>query len=330
MIGISIFGAGRMGHIYAQNVAAHAKARLVNVFTPRLSSAQKLAEAYGGYACDDAEKALDDPSVDAVIICTPTASHLDYICQAAQKGKAILCEKPLDIHLQNVEKALESLSQHATPFMLGFNRRFDPDIHSLHQKISQKAIGDLNLLILTSRDPAPPPQDYIKTSGGYFVDSTIHDIDLACWLCGEYPIEVFSAGSCMVDDAIGQLGDVDTAMTILKMPSGCLCHINNSRRSAYGFDQRIEAFGSKGMLQSLNQHNHNLCQWNSEYTKAQSPLKPFFLERYEKSFMGELDEFLASILEKRPPIVTEIDGRNALAIALACQKSCETGRMIKL
>ncbi|MYH56806.1 MAG: inositol 2-dehydrogenase, partial [Boseongicola sp. SB0675_bin_26] len=181
------------------------------------------------------------------------------------------------------------------------------------------------MLMSWSREPAPPPIDYVRASGGYFLDATIHDIDLLCWIAGERPVEVYATGSCKFDPAIGAEGDVDLTMTVLKMPSGALVHVNNSRACAYGFDQRLEAFGTKGMLQTKNHRDDNLVRWDGQRTDARATLKHFFLERYDASFYHALDEFQAAIQEGRPPSVTEEDGRTALAIALACDRSRREG-----
>lgn len=323
-LGVAVLGSGRMGEIFAREVAASPAARLVAVVNPNTASAQRLADRYGGTALADPEDAIADDAVDAVIIATPTSTHLELVESAARAGKAILCEKPLDLSLERVDRALETLAAHPVPFMLGFNRRFDPGNARLQEAVRGGAVGALELLVLTSRDPGPPPITYLETSGGYFADSTIHDIDLACWIAGEAPAKVYAAASCLVDPAIGALGDVDTAMTVMTMPSGCLVHINNSRRAVYGFDQRIEAFGAKGMVQTENRRQDNLLRWDDGRTAAQAPLEHFFLERYAQSFGRELAVFLDCVASGARPPADQHDGRRALAIALACERSrCE-------
>ncbi len=330
MLGITLLGSGRMAHVYGPKIAQHPDLDLISVFNPNLKSAQKAADAYGGRAEADLVTTLADPKVDAVVIATPTNTHLEYIEAAAKAGKPIYCEKPLDFTLERVDRCLEALSAHPVPFMLGFNRRFDPDNGSLQAAVRAGEIGELNLLMSTSREPGPPPISYVKSSGGYFLDAQIHDIDLLCWIAGERPIEVYAAGSCMVDPEIGEAGDVDTAMTIMKMPSGCLCHINNCRRASYGFDQRVEAFGAKGMLQTVNQRDDNLVRWDDAHTESRTRLKHFFLERYDASFFHALDEFHDAVTNDRPPSATEHDGRAALAIALACDRSQREGAAIRM
>ena len=328
MLGLALLGSGRMAHVYGPKINVHPGLRLEVVFNPRIASAEAAADQYGSRATDDLDAVLADPKVNAVVIATPTNTHVDYIVACAKAGKPIYCEKPLDQTLERVDACLEALKEHPVPFMLGFNRRFDPDINALRDAVKAGEIGRLNMLMSTSREPAPPPLDYARASGGYFVDATIHDIDLMCWITGERPVEVFSAGSCHFDPAIGAEGDFDLTMTTLKMPSGALVHINNSRSCAYGFDQRVEAFGDKGLLQTRNQRDDNLVRWTGEATEALQPLKHFFLERYDASFYHALDEFQAAVTEGRAPSATEQDGRDALAIALACGEAARTGRAV--
>ena len=330
MIRFGILGSGRMGIEYAKILEKHLCAELVAIINPNLVSANTLAKQFGCQSFKTLADCLAVADIDAAIICSPTNTHLELIYQVAQAGKAILCEKPIDLSMYGLDQCISVVEQYQVPFAVGFNRRFDPSNAELYRRVKQGAVGDINMLVLTSRDPAPPPIDYIKGSGGYFCDSTIHDIDLACWITGEKPTEVFSSASCLVDERIGQAGDVDTAMTILKMPSGVLCHINNSRRAVYGFDQRVEVFGSKGMLQTQNQHDVYISQSTAQHTGAQDPLKFFFLERYQQSFVNEVDEFITCLKAKVAPSITAMDGRIALQVALACEQSQREGVVIKL
>lgn len=329
MLGLTIFGSGRMGSIYAKHAAAHPGVRLVSIVNPNLESANRLANRFGARGERDPAVALADPEIGAVIVATPTNTHLEMINAIALAGKAILCEKPLDLTIERVDRCIDTLNAHPVPFMLAFNRRFDPGVTALRDAVRAGELGHPHLVLLTSRDPMPPPLRYIKASGGYFADSTIHDIDLACWICGEYPSEVFSAGSCLIDPRIGNADDVDTTMTILKMPSGSLVHINNSRRAIYGFDQRIEVFGPGGMIQTANQQENNLVRANAYTTDAHSPLKNFFLERYDSSFSGVLSAFVSSINAGTLPPVSAVDGRRALAVTVACERSRREGRAVR-
>lgn len=325
-LGLALMGTGRMAHVYGPKINAHPGLRLEVIYNPRNASAQRAAAQYGGRPMDDLTAMLADPAVDAVVIATPTDTHVDYIEAAARAGKPIYCEKPLDQSLERVNRAMTALSNHPVPFMLGFNRRFDPDNGMLREAVKRGEIGRLNMLMSWSREPSPPPIAYVRASGGYFVDATIHDIDLCCWIAGERPIEVTAAGSCMFNAEIGAEGDFDMTMTTLKMPSGALVHINNSRACAYGFDQRLEAFGDKGMLQTLNHRDDNLVRWDKQRTVARQPLKHFFLERYDQSFYNALDEFYQAVTGQRSPSATAEDGRAALAIALACAQSAKSGK----
>ncbi|ETX30378.1 Gfo/Idh/MocA family protein [Roseivivax isoporae] len=330
MIGIALLGTGRMAHVYGPKIGAHPGLDLVRVYNHRPEGAARAAAMYGGTPSDDLSATLADPAVDAVVIATPTATHLDYIDAAARAGKAIYCEKPLDGTLERTERCRAVLDAHPVPFMLGFNRRFDPENARLRAAVRAGEIGALTFLMSWSREPAPPPLDYVKSSGGYFVDATIHDIDLLCWIAGEWPHEVQAAGSCLFDPGIGALGDVDATMTTLKFPSGALAHVNNSRHCAYGFDQRLEAFGRDGMLQTLNRRDDDLVRWSGRATEARAPLKHFFLERYDESFSAALDAFHDALVAGEAPEPSAEDGHRALGIALACAESVRTGRTIAL
>lgn len=326
MMNITIVGAGRMGEIYAQIVAQHPTARIHTIASRSMCSATALTDQYGGYPSDDISQAIADGGSDAVIICSPTSTHLEYISLAAKAGKPILCEKPVDLSIERVLACQSVLAENPVTFAVGFNRRFDPAIDHLRQRVQRGDIGRLNMLLLTSRDPGPPPLEYLRHCGGYFCDSTIHDIDLACWITGELPLEVYTAATCMVVTAIGELGDADTAMTTLRMPSGLLVHINNSRRAVYGFDQRIEAFGDGGMLQTLNHTEQTVQHFSAASTHSQPPLQHFFLERYAESFRREVDDFIKAVQHGTEPCAGLEDGLNALKIARTCQASFELGR----
>lgn len=329
-LGVALIGSGRMAHVYGPKINAHPGLRLSVVLNPNLSSAEQIAAQYGGEALSNLDQALSHRDVDVVLIATPANTHLEYVIASAKAGKPTFCEKPLDQSLERADQCLTALKDHPVPFMMVFNRRFDPDISALQKAVKKGGLGELSFLMSTSREPAPPQISYIKSSGGYFVDATIHDIDLMCWIAGERPTEVFSFGTCLTDHEIGKMGDCDTSMTTLKMPSGCLVHINNSRRCAYGFDQRIEAFGEAGMLQTTNQRDENVIRWGADVTEARAPLKHFFLERYDASFSFALDEFYCAVTEEREPSCTVQEGRDALAIALACDQSRKSGTAIKL
>lgn len=249
---ILLLGAGRIGQVHAKNVVARNDARLYAVVDVHRPAAAALAEATGAKLFDSADAALADPAVDAVMICTSTDTHVELILKAAKANKSIFCEKPVDLDLAKVNACLADVNKAGVPLLMGFNRRFDPTFKALRDRIKQGELGELESIKITSRDPEPPPPAYVKVSGGLFRDMMIHDLDMARYLLPEEPTQVFATGSVLVDKAIGAAGDVDTAMVILKTPSGRLAHIDNSRRAAFGYDQRIEAFGQKGMLQAGN------------------------------------------------------------------------------
>ncbi|MFO1068486.1 MAG: inositol 2-dehydrogenase [Geminicoccaceae bacterium] len=330
MVNFCVFGAGRIGRIHAGNIARNPRAKLVCVVDPVEEAATALAGELGAASAPDAATAFARHPIDAVLIGSSTNTHLELITASAEAGKAILCEKPVDLEIGRVDRCLEAVRRNPVPFMVAFNRRHDPHVAALRQRLVAGEIGDLAMLIMTSRDPSPPPVSYIKVSGGYWRDSTIHDFDLVRWLLGEEPIEVMAKGSNLVDPAIGEAGDVDTAMTMLSTASGKLAFINNSRRCAYGFDQRIEAFGSGGMLQMGNVHENTVLRSGPGGYGQEERLLAFFLERHADSYRRELDAFLDALERGGPMPSTGEDGRKALLLADAALESHRTGRAVRV
>ncbi|MFQ6017376.1 MAG: inositol 2-dehydrogenase [Kiloniellaceae bacterium] len=328
MIRICQFGAGRIGKIHAANLALNDRAELAHVVDVNAAAARALAEKHGGRV-SDAETALGDPAVDAVIIASSTDTHAALIEAACRAGKAILCEKPIDLDIARVDAVLKIVAAAGTTMAVGFNRRFDPDFAALHAAIRDGAVGRIELVAITSRDPGPPPLDYIRGSGGLFRDMMIHDLDMARWLLGAEPVEVFAAASCLIDPAIGEAGDVDTAAVTLKTAEGALCQISNSRRAVYGYDQRIEAFGAGGMLRAANRTPTALERTDAGGTTTDKPLH-FFLERYAEAYRAELDHFLDCLEAGTPPMVGPEDGRRALILADAAERSVQTGRAVRV
>jgi myo-inositol 2-dehydrogenase/D-chiro-inositol 1-dehydrogenase len=328
MIAFCQFGAGRIGAIHASNIAAHPQATLRAVVDPDRTAAERLAARYGCAVATEAE-ALANPAVDAVVIASATDTHADLVETAARAGKAIFCEKPLDLDRSRAETCVTTARQYGVPLMVGFNRRFDPHFARLEQQLRAGRIGRLEVLTITSRDPAPPPLDYLRRSGGLFRDMTIHDFDMARWLLGEEPIEVYAAASVLVDQAIGAAGDVDTALVTLRTASGALCQVSNSRRAAYGYDQRIEAFGALGALQAGNVSESTVNFAGAEGIVADKPLH-FFLERYAEAYRRELDHFITVITTGVTPLVTGEDGVRALALADAAAESLRSGQPVVL
>ncbi len=328
MIQFAQFGAGRIGAIHAGNLAASGRARLKHVVDVHLPSAEALAARHGAQVSDTAT-ALADPEVGAVIIASSTDTHADLVIAAAKAGKAIFCEKPIDLSLARVDACLAEVRKAGVPMLVGFNRRFDPSFAELHRRIGAGAIGKLEQVIITSRDPGPPPVSYIKVSGGLFRDMTIHDFDMARWMLGEEPIEVFAYAANLVDPAIGLAGDVDSAMVLLRTASGRMAHINNSRRAAYGYDQRVEVHGSGGRLIAGNRTPTTVELADATAVSADKPLH-FFLERYAEAYRIELAAFLDAVANKTPMPVGAEDGRQALVLADAAFESLRTGRPVKV
>jgi myo-inositol 2-dehydrogenase/D-chiro-inositol 1-dehydrogenase len=328
MIRFCQFGAGRIGAIHAGNVAAHSSARLGLVVDPDPVAAERLATRHGSSIGTEAE-ALADPSIDAVIIASATDTHADLVGRAARAGKAIFCEKPLDLDRRRAEACVAIVRDCGVPLMVGFNRRFDPHFARLERHLRDGRIGNLELLTITSRDPAPPPLEYVRRSGGLFRDMTIHDFDMARWLLGEEPVELYAAASVLVDPALREVGDVDTAIVTLRTASGALCQISNSRRAVYGYDQRIEAFGAKGAVQAGNVVESTVTLADEDGIVGERPLH-FFLERYAEAYRRELDHFIGAVAAGAAPLVGGEDGVRALALADAAAESVRSGRPVRV
>ena len=330
MVKFALFGAGRIGRMHADILAVHPKAQLCYVYDVNTTSSQEVASKHSAIPADTASQALADESVDAVLIASSTDTHVDLITQSAQAGKAIICEKPIDLDIARVNRCWEDIKDCKVPIQLGFNRRYDPSHRAVAEAVRNGEVGQLEMVIITSRDPSPPPAEYIKVSGGLFRDMMIHDFDLARFVLGEEPVEVFAMASNKVDPMIGQLGDIDTAMVQLATASGVLCHINNSRRAVYGYDQRLEAFGSLGMVRSNNRRATTLTRHTAMSTGNRDPLLNFFIERYQEAYINEINDFIAALEEKRPPAVGFEDGRRALLLADAAYESLRSGRKVIL
>lgn len=324
-IDVALIGAGRMGSIHGPNAGRHPGMRLKYVIDPRPEAAAVIGDAFGATTVS-LEEALADPSIGGVLVCSSTDMHLEHTLAAAAAGKAVFCEKPLDLDLAKVKAAAPQLEK--ARLVLAFNRRFDPHFVALKAKIDAGAVGRIESLHLINHDPAAPPPGFIPTSGGLFKDFTIHDLDLARWLLREEIVEVYAAASCLVDPEIGRLGDVDTARTILKTASGRLCVISNTRRSGYGYDQRIEAFGSSGMVTAGNVALDTVHS-QTEAGGASAPIHPGFLQRYGEAYRAEVDHFADVLHGRAEPLVGYADGLVALELAEACDESVRTGDVVK-
>ena len=325
MFKIALIGAGRIGRIHARNAAQHPALELAAVVDPVEASAQALAGEWGT-AVRTLEEVIADPDIAGVVVASSTDTHLDYSMQAIAAGKAVFCEKPIDQDLGRARSAAQVLD--GSRLLLAFNRRFDPNFRALKAKLDDGGIGNIESLQITSNDPAPPPPSYVAVSGGLFKDMAIHDFDMARWLLGEEPVEVYATGSCLVDPEIGKLGDVDTARTLLRTGSGRLCVISNSRRSGYGYDQRIEAYASGGMVCADNVLESTVKLFNEDGSRGDR-LQNFFLDRYAQAYRAEMDHF-ADMLAGAPPAVGYADGVAALALAEAAAQSMKSGAVVRL
>jgi myo-inositol 2-dehydrogenase/D-chiro-inositol 1-dehydrogenase len=329
MIRFALFGAGRIGRMHAENLAQRTDAKLLYVVDTKPEAARALAEPLGARQAD-AEQALADPDVDAVLIASSTGSHADLSIAAARAGKAIFCEKPVDLTLPKVDACIREMKKAKVPMFVGFNRRFDPSFRALKERLDRGAIGKLEQVIITNRDPGLPELRFLATSGGLFLDFTIHDFDMARWLLGEEPVEVFAWGAVLVDPRVKtEAGDIDTAMVLLRTATGRMCQIANSRRAVYGYDQRIEVLGAKGMLRAENLAPTTVQRFGAEATLADNPW-PNFQTRYAAAYAAELSSFIRSVERGERPEVGPEDSRQVLLLAEAALKSSRSGKPVRL
>ncbi len=323
-----LLGAGRIGKVHARAVAGNGDARRVAVADALEQPAAEIAARHG---CEVRTiDAIEDASdIDAVVICTPTDTHADLIERFARAGKAIFCEKPIDLDVARVEQCLRVVEKTGAALMVGFNRRFDPHFMAVRKAIDDGAIGKVEMVNITSRDPGPPPGEYITRSGGIFRDMTIHDFDMARFLLGEEPVAVAASASVLVDPEIGELGDYDSASVILTTAGGRQCVISNSRRATYGYDQRIEVHGSAGMVAAENQRPVSIEVANAGgYTRP--PLHDFFMTRYLDAYANEIAAFVEAVNADRTPSPGGADGLAALKLADAALKAAREGRTVRV
>lgn len=328
MLKIALIGAGRIGHVHAKTIAAHPQAELVLVCDPFGDAAEKLASQYGARSCKDAEEVFAAQDVDAVVIGSPTPLHIPHLLAAAKAGKAVLCEKPIALDMKDVTAAKAELDAITTPVMFGFNRRFDPSFATVHAAVEAGKIGDLEQLTIISRDPAAPPVEYIKVSGGIFRDMTIHDFDMARFFLGDI-VEVQAIGQNL-DPAIKETGDFDAAVVTLRAANGAVATIINNRHCASGYDQRLEASGREGALFAENIRATTVRLSNAEVTDAQEPYLDFFLERYADAYRLELSAFIEAVEAGTPTPTTIDDAIKALALAEAATEAAKTGKPVRL
>jgi myo-inositol 2-dehydrogenase/D-chiro-inositol 1-dehydrogenase len=325
---LALLGAGRIGKVHARAIAEDKRAKLVAVVDAMAEAAQAIADS-AGCEVSTIDAVIANPEIDGVIICTPTNTHADLIERLARAGKAIFCEKPIDLDVERARACLKVVRQTGAKVMLGFNRRFDPHFRAVRQAIDDGKIGTVEMVTITSRDPGPPPAEYIKVSGGIFRDMTIHDFDMARFLLGEEIVQVFATGAVLVDKAIGALGDYDSASLILTTKSGRQAVISNSRRASYGYDQRIEVHGSLGSVSAENQRPVSIEIANKEgYTRP--PLHDFFMTRYTAAYAAEISAFIDSVEKGAALSPSAEDGLIALQLADAALRSAKEGKVVSL
>ena len=326
---IAVLGTGRIGRMHAELITRRVTGAVVaSVFDVMTDVAEAVGRQLGVPRARSVEEILADPGVDAVCIATSTDTHVDLMVAAADAGKAIMCEKPVSLELSEVDRGLAAVEAAGVPLQIGFNRRFDASHQEVANAVARGDIGDLHILRITSRDPDPPPISYIEVSGGIFLDMTIHDFDMARYVSGSEVVEVYTAGSVRIDPAIGAAGDLDTAVITLTHENGAFTLIDNSRRSVYGYDQRVEAFGSKGMVASANLAQHTTATSDASGVHS-PPLTHFFIDRYIPSYVAEWEAFTRSVAEGEPTEVNGADGRAPLVIGLAAWKSVREHRPVR-
>jgi len=328
MIEVALFGAGRIGKIHAGNLVRQPEAKLKYVVDMNAAAAAELAALHGAQVAN-MEAVFADRAVKAVVIASSTDTHADLILRAASAGKAIFCEKPVDLTLDRARACADAVARAGVLCMIGFQRRFDPTFAALKQRLAAGEIGDPEMLVITSRDPGAPPVSYIKLSGGIFKDMLIHDFDIFRWILDDEPVSVHAVGSCLTDPAIGDAGDVDSTAVTIRTRRGRLCQINTSRRAAYGYDQRFEVLGSKGMLQAMNHRPTEVIASTSTTVSADLP-EHFFLERYRTAYASEMAHFFDALAHGKPVRTTVQDGLKALELAEAATRSWQEGRVIEL
>jgi len=329
MVGFAILGCGRIGRMHARNIQAHPRAKLVALYDVAGQAAAETSAELHVTQAQSVEAVLTNPRVQAVFIASSTGTHVELIASSVRAGKAVLCEKPIDLDIARVDACWRDIADLAPMVMIGFNRRFDPSFRALRDRVAAGEIGRVEQVVITSRDPSPPPARYAAASGGLFRDMTIHDFDMARYLAGDI-VEVQAMGANLIDPEIREQGDIDGAMLVMRAASGALVHVNNSRRCAYGYDQRIEVFGAAGMLQAHNQHGTTVEAWSRERTRALDPVQDFFVARYADAYRAELEHFIGCVETGTAPLAGFAEGREALRLADAALQSMASGCTVRL
>ncbi len=328
---VGLIGTGRIGKVHAEHLAHRIPRVKLSVISDMDEVSAKACAGKLGVpkVVTDYKQVLNDPAIQAVVICTPTDTHSQLIEEAALAGKHIFCEKPIAQTLPKIDRAVDAVKKAGVKLQVGFNRRFDPNFARARQAIASGEIGELHLLHIISRDPGPPPISYVKVSGGIFLDMTIHDFDMGRFLADSEVTEVYTSAAVRVDPAIGAAGDLDTAMILLTFANGTIGCIDNSRKAVYGYDQRVEALGSSGAVQVGNNYPNSAVISDAVNVRRDLPLN-FFMERYTESFLAEMNAFVSAVLENKPVPVTGHDGRMAVVVGLAARKSYDEHRPVKI
>jgi myo-inositol 2-dehydrogenase / D-chiro-inositol 1-dehydrogenase len=324
----ALFGAGFIGKAHAQNIASNPRTKLESIYDVNADAARQLASSLGAKVAQSPDE-IWNSDVDAVLIASSTNTHSDLLERAIRARKPVYLEKPIDLDIERVKKVVQVAFDHPVPILIGFSRRFDLNHLGVHEAVRGGEIGKLEMLHLTSRGPTPPPISYVKVSGGQLRDQTIHFFDLACWVAGEAPVEVYATGAALVDPAIGEAGDVDTSMVVLKMPSGALVNIDSSRRTGYGYDERLEAFGSEGMIESRRKPTREVSLYRGG-KQISDGLHAGWFERMEPTFGLALDAFVRSLEGEDVPYPDLMDGLRAQMIAEAAVKSLKSNQAVKI
>lgn len=328
---VGVIGAGRIGKVHTENLQTRIpNGEVLAIADVNPSAAEETAQRFNvPRATNRYQDILDNPNIQAVIICSSTDTHAQFTEEAAQAGKHIFCEKPIDLSLERIDKVLETVKNSGVQFQVGFNRRFDPNFSRIRQAVKNGEIGTPHLLHIISRDPSPPPITYVKVSGGIFMDMMIHDFDMARFLVGSDITEIYATGGIRVDPEIGKAGDIDTAVVMLKFANGVIGTIDNSRQAVYGYDQRVEVFGSGGAAAAANNYPNNVTLSSAEKVYRDLPLN-FFIERYTESYVIEMRAFIEALVNHSPVPATGEDGRQAVRIAMAARKSLDENRPVCL
>ena len=328
---VGVIGSGRIGKVHIENISVRiSSAEAVAIADPLFEDAKKVAEQFGIKSVSaDYKEILSNSEVEAVLICSPTDTHSQFIIEAAEAGKHIFCEKPLDLSLEKIQIILNAVEKAGVKLMVGFNRRFDPNFSKVKQMVKNGKIGNPHILIITSHDPMPPPPEYVSVSGGMFLDMTIHDFDMARFVIDSEVIEVYAKANVLIDSAIGKAGDVDTAITTLFFENGAIGTIANSRQAVYGYDQRLEVFGSEGMVHVTNNTPDNHIYYNKLGSHSSLPLN-FFMDRYTESYALEIESFINAVINNSEIPATGKDGLMSVAVGLAAKKSVAENRPVKL